>query len=89
MAETVNYESTGGHATSSVAIAIAWIVVIIPAAWGITQTIRQSTQLFKSPPPQVAPVTSSGARNAPLSAPTLGPAATTTTTTAPKTRTAP
>lgn len=52
MAETTTYESTGGHATSPVAIAVAWIVVIIPAAWGITQTLKQATQLFKNPPAQ-------------------------------------
>ena len=89
MAETVSYASAGmspgdGHATSPVAIAVAWIVVIIPAAWGITQTIRQSTQLFKNPPAVATPTTPSGAKNTPISAPMLGPAPTTTT--APATR---
>jgi hypothetical protein len=34
-----------------VLIVIAWLLVIIPAAWGVTQTIRQSMVLFTTPPP--------------------------------------
>lgn len=67
MAETTTYESASGpapdgHATSPVTIAIAWIVVILPAAWGITQTIKQSTQLFKNPPAAVTPTTTTTTR---------------------------
>jgi hypothetical protein len=85
MAETTSYPPVGGaatdgHATTPAAIAIAWFVVILPAAWGITQTLKQATLLFKNSPAATTPAAASGAIPAPISAPTLGPAPTTTTT---------
>ena len=36
-------------AAKGILVAIAWLLVIIPAAWGVTQTIRQSMVLFSAP----------------------------------------
>ena len=33
---------------------LAWLVVGVPAAWGVTQTFKQSLKLFQSPPPPAA-----------------------------------
>ena len=30
---------------------IAWIVVGVPATWGVYQTVDRSLALFRSPPP--------------------------------------
>lgn len=44
-------------------IAVAWIVVGVPLAWGVSQTARQASALFGSSPaaaatqPATAPVT--------------------------------
>ena len=51
--------------TSSLAVALAWLVVILPAAWGITQTIRTSLRLFAAP---VAPAAPSAPSTRPASA---------------------
>jgi hypothetical protein len=32
-------------------VALAWLIVILPAAWGIAQTVRKSLPLFHTPPP--------------------------------------
>ena len=39
------------HRTSPVLLILAWLVVGIPAAWGVTQTVKRSMDLFKSSPP--------------------------------------
>jgi hypothetical protein len=40
----------------------AWLIVAIPAAWGISQTVRKSLALFTSgPAPVVAPATAAPA----------------------------
>ena len=36
--------------TSPVVLIIAWLIVGIPAAWGVTQTVKRSMDLFKAPP---------------------------------------
>lgn len=28
---------------------VAWVIVGVPAAWGVTQTLKQSLKLFRSP----------------------------------------
>jgi len=38
-------------------VIIAWLVVGVPAAWGISQTVIQSTALFRAPPPSTQPTT--------------------------------
>ena len=54
--------------SSRALLIIAWVVVGIPAAWGVTQTVRRSMDLFTSPPP--APVA------APVEAPAEAPTTT-------------
>ena len=54
MAETISSGTATpreGPTTSPALIAVAWIVVVIPAGWGIFQTLKQSTQLFRRPIP--------------------------------------
>ena len=46
------------RASSPILIAIAWIIVGVPAAWGVTQTLHKSMALFQSPPPTTAPAAS-------------------------------
>lgn len=41
-----NESSDPPKRTSRLAIALAWAVVVIPAAWGISQTLRTSMRLF-------------------------------------------
>ena len=41
--------------TSTLLVAVAWLIVGFPAAWGVSQTVMRSLDLFRSPPP--APVT--------------------------------
>lgn len=31
-------------------VCLAWLIVSIPAGWGISQTVMRSLDLFKSPP---------------------------------------
>ena len=40
---------------SPLLLVVAWLVVGIPAAWGVSQTVMRSLDLFRSPP---APATS-------------------------------
>ena len=43
--------------SSPLLIAAAWLLVGIPAAWGVAQTFKTSLKLFQSPPPATtAPV---------------------------------
>ena len=41
--------------TSPLALAIAWIVVMIPLAWGVYQTAIKALPLFAGPTAQAAP----------------------------------
>jgi hypothetical protein len=36
--------------TSPLLLIVAWLIVGIPAAWGVTQTVKRSMDLFKAPP---------------------------------------
>ena len=38
--------------TSAVVLVVAWAIVGIPALWGVSQTVRTSANLFKSPTTQ-------------------------------------
>ena len=49
------------RATSPLLLIVAWLVVGIPAAGGVSQTVMRSLDLFKSPPP-TAPTTTPLAR---------------------------
>jgi hypothetical protein len=43
--------------TSPLLLIVAWLVVGIPAAWGVSQTVMRSMDLFTSPPPATTPST--------------------------------
>ena len=45
-----------------VKLVVAWLIVGAPAAWGVTQTLKQSLKLFQSPATANAPATQSAAR---------------------------
>jgi hypothetical protein len=40
-----------------VKLVVAWLIVGAPAAWGVTQTLKQSLKLFQSPATSATPVT--------------------------------
>ena len=40
--------------TSVAAIALAWAIVVIPAGWGLTYTVRNALKIFQTGP-AVAP----------------------------------
>jgi hypothetical protein len=46
--------------SSPVLIAAAWLLVGIPAAWGVAQTFKTSLKLFQAPPP--APTAPAGVK---------------------------
>ena len=48
--------------TTAMAVAIAWVVVGLPAAWGVYQTALKSKALFQPPPPPATAVTAPAAR---------------------------
>lgn len=39
------------HRTSPILLIVAWLVVGIPAAWGVSQTVMRSLDLFVAPAP--------------------------------------
>ncbi len=42
--------------SSPILVAAAWIVVIVPAGWGLTYTVQNALKLFgHNPPPATAP----------------------------------
>ena len=45
---------------SPLTLVLAWLIVGVPAAWGVTQTIRQSLKLFTAP--AASPATQPAAR---------------------------
>lgn len=49
----LDYESTRTR-TPVLALALAWLIVLAPAAWGVTQTFKQSLKLFTAPPAPAA-----------------------------------
>ena len=38
-------------------IAIAWLVVILPTAWGLNYTVKNALKLFQTKPAAAAPAT--------------------------------
>ena len=53
----IEYSTPQTRRTSPLLLIVAWLVVGIPAAWGVSQTVMRSMDLFKSPPPATAPST--------------------------------
>ena len=39
--------TTEAKPSSAAAIALAWLVVIVPAAWGVYNTVLRAVNLFK------------------------------------------
>ena len=37
--------------TSPALLIVAWLIVLIPAAWGVSQTVSKSMDLFRVPAP--------------------------------------
>lgn len=65
------YEARSASTTSPLLVLLAWLVVGVPAAWGIEQTVKKSLALFSNPPaptPVVAPI------RPPVAAPATSPA---------------
>jgi hypothetical protein len=46
--------------SSPALIAVAWIIVLVPAAWGLTYTVQNALKIFTAPAPAAAPVSSPG-----------------------------
>ncbi len=49
-------DPSGTPTTPGFLIALAWLFVGIPGAWGVSQTVSKSMALFNAPPPATAPV---------------------------------
>jgi hypothetical protein len=56
------HDPSGTRTTPGFLIALAWLFVGIPGAWGVSQTVSKSMVLFNAPPP------------APATAPAVAPA---------------
>jgi hypothetical protein len=54
---TLSYGRSGSGRSNVPMLVIAWLVVGIPAAWGVTQTFKQSLKLFTAPPAPAAVAT--------------------------------
>ena len=47
-------DSTNTKKSSSLLIAAAWIIVIIPTAWGLDYTVKNALKIFATPTPAIA-----------------------------------
>ena len=47
----VDYATPTPHRSSAPLLFIAWLIVGVPAAWGVTQTVKRSMDLFTAPNP--------------------------------------
>ena len=50
----IDYETKEPSSTSPALLIVAWLIVLIPAAWGVSQTVTKSMDLFRSPAPPPA-----------------------------------
>lgn len=41
--------------SSPLAIALAWFIVVVPTAWGLTYTVQNALKIFTSAPASAAP----------------------------------
>ena len=46
MSDTLNEAASGNTPSSRVRIALAWLAVGVPLAWGVSQTVAKSLALF-------------------------------------------
>jgi hypothetical protein len=51
--------------TPALLIALAWLFVGLPWAWGVAQLWKNAQKLFQSPPPATAPAAPSSPPSAP------------------------
>lgn len=47
-------DTTAIKKSSPLLIAAAWIIVIVPTAWGLNYTVKNAMKLFTAPAPAVA-----------------------------------
>jgi hypothetical protein len=47
-------DTTAVKKSSPLLIAAAWIIVIVPTAWGLNYTVKKAMKLFTAPAPAVA-----------------------------------
>jgi hypothetical protein len=47
-------ESTDVKKSSPLLIAAAWLIVIIPTAWGLDYTVKNALKIFTTSPPTTA-----------------------------------
>jgi hypothetical protein len=73
METTNDYASPQPTSTPWVKLLLSWIVVIVPAAWGVSQTVQKSLPLFTSAP---GATSAAAASTAPSMAPNLAAPAT-------------
>jgi len=45
----IDDETSEASSTPRTLLIIAWLIVLIPAAWGVSQTVTKSMDLFRSP----------------------------------------
>ena len=45
------------HRTPRMLVVAAWLIVGLPAAWGVGQTFKKSLDLFRAPPAAAATTT--------------------------------
>ncbi len=53
----LDYRTPQPPRTSPLLLIVAWLVVGVPAAWGVSQTVMRSMDLFRSPPAILTPAT--------------------------------
>ena len=52
--------------SSPALVGLAWLVVVVPTAWGLSKTVQNAMKLFTSPPPAVtAPATAAAPASTP------------------------
>jgi hypothetical protein len=45
--ESIQHSPTVSHSTTAWQLMVAWLIVSVPTLWGVFQTIRQATALFR------------------------------------------
>ncbi len=53
----IDLQSAAPRTTSPLLLIAAWLVVGVPAAWGVSQTVMRSMDLFRSTPAILTPAT--------------------------------
>jgi hypothetical protein len=48
--------------SSPALIAVAWLIVLVPAGWGLTFTVQNALKIFQTSPAPAAPATPAAAK---------------------------